>query len=56
MFFKNNKEVRTEDLKLSDYDNIWAKFCFLDETGNLSDPKDPFFTVGILKRKKRFLC
>ncbi len=54
MFFKNNKVVRTEDLKLSDYDNIWTKFCFLDETGNLSDPKDPFFTVGILKMSQPY--
>lgn len=30
MFFKLNKEIRTEDLKLSDYDKIWTKFCFLD--------------------------
>lgn len=48
-FFKFNKEVKTEDLKLSDYDQIWTKFCFLDETGSLSDINDPFFTVGILK-------
>lgn len=32
MFFKINKEIKTEDLKLSDYDQIWTKFCFLDET------------------------
>lgn len=49
MFFKNNKEVKTEDLRLSDYDQIWTKFCFLDETGSLSNKTDPFFTVGILK-------
>ncbi len=48
-FFKFNKEAKTEDLKLSDYDQIWTKFCFLDETGNLNNPTDPFFTVGILK-------
>lgn len=48
-FFKNNKEIKTEDLRLSEYDQIWTKFCFLDETGSLNDPKDPFFTVGILK-------
>lgn len=48
-FFKFNKEVKTEDLKLSDYDQIWTKFCFLDETGNLNNPTDPFFTVGMLK-------
>lgn len=48
-FFKFNKKTKTEDLKLSDYDQIWTKFCFLDETGNLNNPTDPFFTVGILK-------
>jgi len=48
-FFKFNKEIKTEDLKLSDYDQIWTKFCFLDETGSLSNANDPFFTIGILK-------
>lgn len=48
-FFKFNKETKTEDLKLSDYNQIWTKFCFLDETGSLNNPNDPFFTVGILK-------
>ena len=48
-FFKFNKEIKTENLKLSDYDQIWTKFCFLDETGSLNNPADPFFTVGILK-------
>jgi hypothetical protein len=54
MFFKNDKEVQTGDLKLSNYDNIWSKFCFLDETGNLSDLKDPYFTVGILKMSQPY--
>jgi hypothetical protein len=54
MFFKSKKEVRTEDLKLSEYDSIWTKFCFLDETGNLSDPKDPYFTVGLLKMSQPY--
>ena len=49
MFFKFNKETKTEDLKLRDFDQIWTKFCFLDETGSLSNIHDPFFTVGILK-------
>jgi len=48
-FFRNNKEIDTKDLKLSDYNQIWTKFCFLDETGSLSDANDPFFTIGILK-------
>ena len=49
MFFRNNKEIKTEDLKLSDYNQIWTKFCFLDETGNLNNFTDPFFSIGILK-------
>ncbi len=48
-FFKFDKEKRTEDLRLSDYDQIWTKFCFLDETGSLSSEKDPYFTVGLIK-------
>jgi Protein of unknown function (DUF3800) len=54
MFFKSEKEIRTEDLKLSDIDKIWTKFCFLDETGTLSDRKDQFFTVGILKMSQPY--
>lgn len=53
MFFKN-KEIATEDLKLSDYDSIWTKFCFLDETGNLSNKTEPYFTVGILKMSQPY--
>lgn len=53
-FFKNNKEIKTEDLKLSDYNQIWTKFCFLDETGTLSDQKDQYFTVGILKMSQPY--
>lgn len=41
------KKVRKLDL--SDYKNIWTKFCFLDESGTILDPKDPFFTVGFIK-------
>jgi len=48
-FFKFNKEIDTKDLKLSDYDQIWTKFCFLDETGSLNNSADPFFTVGLIK-------
>lgn len=48
-FFKFNKEVDTKDLKLSDYNQIWTKFCFLDESGSLSNKTDPFFTLGIIK-------
>ncbi len=53
-FFKSNKEIKTEELKLSDYDKIWTKFCFLDETGALSDQKDQYFTVGILKMSQPY--
>ena len=48
-FLSFDKKAKTEDLKLSDYDKIWTKFCFLDESGSLSNPKDPFFTVGFIK-------
>src|SRR3989338_2818254 len=54
MFFKSNKEIKTEDLKLADFDKIWTKFCFLDETGKLSDQKDQYFTVGILKMSQPY--
>lgn len=40
---------KDKDLKLSDYKNIWAKFCFLDESGSLNNLQDPFFTVGFIK-------
>ncbi|MEK7140607.1 MAG: DUF3800 domain-containing protein [Patescibacteria group bacterium] len=53
-FFKSNKEIKTEDLKLSDYNQIWTKFCFLDETGTLSDRQDQFFTVGMLKMSQPY--
>ena len=49
MFFKSKREIKTEDLKLSDYGQIWTKFCFLDESGSLSNRTEPFFTVGLLK-------
>src|SRR3989344_5613352 len=49
MFYKSKREIKTEDLKLSDYGQIWTKFCFLDESGSLSNRTEPFFTVGLLK-------
>lgn len=54
MFFKNNKEKNTEDLKLSDYDQIWTKFCFMDETGDLKNEKDPYFTIGMIKMSQPY--
>lgn len=53
-FFKCNKEIETRDLKLSDYNQIWSKFCFLDESGSLSNPKEPLFTLGIIKISQPF--
>lgn len=38
-----------KNLSLKDYKEIWTKFCFLDESGSLNNPKDPFFTVGFIK-------
>jgi len=53
MFFirsKNNrKRDKTGELKLKDYDKIWTKFCFLDESGSLNPKTAPFFTVGLIK-------
>lgn len=53
-FYKNRKEVLTEDLKLSDYDQIWSKFCFLDESGSLSNKTEMYFTLGILKMSQPY--
>jgi hypothetical protein len=38
-----------KNLTLKDYKEIWTKFCFLDESGSLSNPNDPFFTVGFVR-------
>jgi len=54
MFFKSNKEIKTEDLRLSDYDKIWTKFCFLDETGSLGGQNEQYFTIGILKMSQPY--
>lgn len=40
---------KNEKLNLTDYKNIWTKFCFLDESGSLNNPNDVFFTVGFIK-------
>ena len=55
MFFKSNKTVKTEDLKLSDFDKIWTKFCFLDETGSLSNPDESLFTIGTISYDLKLL-
>ena len=41
-FFKSDKEKNTKDLRLSEYNQIWSKFCFFDESGSLSNLMDPF--------------
>ncbi|MDO8676502.1 MAG: DUF3800 domain-containing protein [Candidatus Azambacteria bacterium] len=46
-FFHKNKAGK--DLTLGDYKSIWCKFCFLDESGSLNNPTEPFFTVGFIK-------
>ena len=38
-----------KNLKLSDYNEIWSKFCFLDESGSLDKADNNFFTVGMIK-------
>ncbi len=43
------KDKKGKNLTLGDYKSIWTKFCFLDESGSLNNPKDPFFTVGFIK-------
>jgi len=46
-FFQKDK--KGQDLSLGDYKSIWTKFCFLDESGSLNNPKDSFFTIGFIK-------
>ena len=53
-FFRNNKEINTDELKLKDYDQIWTKFCFLDESGSLNNKNEPYFTLGILKMSQPY--
>src|SRR3989338_966055 len=54
MFFESNKGIETGNLKLSDYNKIWTKFCFLDETGSLSNQTEQYFTIGILKMSQPY--
>lgn len=53
-FFEFNKDTHTEDLKLSDHNQIWTKFCFLDETGSLMSQDNPYFTVGVIKMSQPY--
>jgi len=50
----NSKNTSINKLNLSDYDKIWCKFCFMDESGGLSNQNDPYFTLGILKMTMPF--
>ena len=49
MFFKNDRTVETKNIRLAQYEQVWTKFCFMDETGNLQSDCDPFFTIGMCK-------
>ncbi|TWI96820.1 uncharacterized protein DUF3800 [Mucilaginibacter frigoritolerans] len=37
------------ELLLSDYNHIWTKFVFLDESGTLDNRTQPLFTIGFIK-------
>ncbi len=50
LFRKNKIKIKeTGEIKLKDYDKIWTKFCFLDESGSLDPKTAPFFTIGLIK-------
>lgn len=53
MFFRKNKTEQkldnTGETKLREFENIWSKFCFLDESGTLDPTSAPFFTLGLIK-------
>lgn len=49
MFFQSKNKDLTGEIKLKEYDKIWTKFCFLDESGSLDPKTAPFFTVGLIK-------
>lgn len=49
-----NSSEYVGDTKLSDYDQIWSKFCFLDETGSLKNVHNNYFTIGILKMSQPY--
>ena len=46
---KEKEECENHKLTLADYKDIWTKFCFLDESGNLDPKSQPYFTVGMIK-------
>lgn len=43
-----------KNLCLKDYKEIKTRFCFLDESGSLTNPKDPIFTVGFIKHSQPY--
>ncbi len=54
MFFKRKNKDHdnvdsTGELKLKEYNKIWTKFCFFDESGSLDPKTAPFFTVDLIK-------
>lgn len=49
-----SKNTSINKLNISDYDKIWCKFCFMDESGGLSNKNDPYFTLGVLKMTMPF--
>ncbi len=53
-FYKNHKTKSTAELCLADYNNIWTKFCFLDETGSLNSGSDRFFTLAVIKMSQPY--
>jgi len=53
-FHKRDGDTPTNELRLKDFDRIWTKFCFLDETGSLSNIKDSYFTIGLLKMSQPY--
>src|SRR3989344_5055800 len=44
-----NEQVDGANLRLGAFEKIKTRFCFLDESGNLNDKTNPFFTVGFIK-------
>ncbi len=48
------EDNNTKELKLKDYNQIWTKFCFLDESGSLDPKTAPYFTVGLIKCSQHY--
>jgi hypothetical protein len=52
--FEGLFKKQVKKLDLTDYKNIWTKFCFLDESGTINDFKNPFFTIGFIKTSQPY--